>query len=148
MEGVSCHEAINITDRRCEKAPIIGISAFCNSLWPGRYAPVYPAEGSIFSDRGQGVAPVGDGVSIAGVLVLLCTGGFWLDRKGILDFAAYALYQARYLLSRKRSTQERLTNYSDFKQLRQHGTKPLWPWASVGIAFLATGVLLAVAYVA
>ena len=109
---------------------------------------LYTLPKGAFSQPGaKGLLLWGDGVSIAGVLVLLCTGGFWLDRKGMLDFAAYALYQARYLLSRKRSTQERLTNYSDFKQLRQRGTKPLWPWASVGIAFLAAGVLLAVAYV-
>lgn len=89
----------------------------------------------------------GDGITMAGVILLLCAGAFALDRKGVWDFAAYALYQARYLLSRKRAGQEHLTSFSDFKRLRSRGTKPLWPWISIGAAFLATGVLLAVSYI-
>lgn len=89
----------------------------------------------------------GDGITISGVLLLLCAAAFSLDRKGIWDFAAYALYQARYLLAGKRTEGTQLTCYSDFKQIRQRGVKPLWPWFSVGTAFLAAGVLLAVAYV-
>lgn len=90
----------------------------------------------------------GDGITMAGVILLLCVGAFALDRKGVWDFAAYALYQARYLLSGKRAEKEGLTSFSDFKHLRSRGTKPLWPWVSVGAAFLAAGVLLAAAYIA
>lgn len=90
----------------------------------------------------------GDGVTIAGVILLLCTGAFFLDRKGVWDFAAYWLYQARYLLAGKRSSKERLASYKDFKKLRQRGTKPLWPWLSVGTVFFALGLILAIAYVA
>lgn len=90
----------------------------------------------------------GDGITMAGVILLLCAGVFALGRKGIWDFVAYALYQARYLLSEKRAGQKHLTSFSDFKQLRSRSTKPLWPWVSIGSAFLAAGMLLAVAYVA
>ena len=48
----------------------------------------------------------------------------------------------------KRSSKERLTSYKDFKKLRQRGTKPLWPWISVGTVFFALGLILAIAYVA
>ena len=104
--------------------------------------------GGLTRSGSQALLLWGDGVTIAGVILLLCAGAFFLDRKGVWDFAAYWLYQARYLLAGKRSSKERLTSYKDFKKLRQRGTKPLWPWISVGTAFFALGLILAIAYVA
>lgn len=104
--------------------------------------------GGLTRSGSQALLLWGDGVTIAGVILLLCAGAFFLDRKGVWDFAAYWLYQARYLLAGKRSSKERLTSYKDFKKLRQRGTKPLWPWISVGTVFFALGLILAVAYVA
>ena len=104
--------------------------------------------GGLTRSGSQALLLWGDGVTIAGVILLLCAGAFFLDRKGVWDFAAYWLYQARYLLAGKRSSKERLTSYKDFKKLRQRGTKPLWPWISVGTVFFALGLILAIAYVA
>ena len=81
-----------------------------------------------------------DGTSMAGILLILAAGAMALSRKGLLDIFAYALFQARFLLLRRKS--EEYMGYHDFKLLREHGKAPLLAVVLAGIAFLAVGGVL------
>ncbi len=81
-----------------------------------------------------------DGFAMMGVLLVLSAGAIALNRKGFLDIFSYALFQAGFLLLRKKS--EEYVNYHDFKLLKNRSTYPLLPVVLTGSAFMAIGGIL------
>lgn len=85
-----------------------------------------------------------DGTSAAGMLLLLAAGVMALNRKGMLDIFAYALFQARYLLLRRKS--EEYMSYHDFKLLRERANTPVLAVVLAGVLFLIAGIILTMIY--
>lgn len=81
-----------------------------------------------------------DGTSVTGMLLILAAGAMALSRKGMLDIFAYALFQAKFLLLRRKS--EEYVSYHDFKLLREHGKAPLLAVVLAGAVFFAVGGVL------
>ena len=82
----------------------------------------------------------GDAFVISSVILLEITGVLWLDRSGYADWIAYSLHLSRFLLSHKKD--ESFVNYYDYKSLREHNIRLLWPGIVTAFICFLLGVIL------
>ena len=89
----------------------------------------------------QGLLLWSDGFTVSGILLLFLIAGKLLNRGGYLDWAAYFLFQAKFLLRRMKP--EEYVNFYDFRKLREHKGGPLTMGITTALLFLITGTALA-----
>jgi hypothetical protein len=79
-----------------------------------------------------------DGLTITAVLLLIFTGLQALNHNGMLDWAAYMLYQARFLLMHKKDHE--YENFFAFRKLRKRSSASLLPGVYAAALYMAAGM--------
>lgn len=83
---------------------------------------------------------LGDGLTIAGVILLIFAFFRWGLRKGYFNWLEYGLYVGRFLLTGKKD--EGFLNFYDFGTSREYSDTPLWTACAVAGCCIAVGAVM------